>query len=50
MDAIRLLFALAFVGWVMWWVISPPSRAVGRGRALIVAAVCLIVSCIGGIK
>ena len=47
-DLIRVLLVMGLVGWLMWWIISPPSRAVGQMRALIVTAVVLFVSCIGG--
>lgn len=35
-DLIRVLLVMGLVGWLMWWIISPPSRAVGQMRALII--------------
>lgn len=50
MQTIKLLIALVVCGWAMWWILSPPSRAVGRARALIVTVVFLLVSCAMGAK
>ena len=48
LDLIRTLLVMGLVGWLMWWVISPPSRAVGQWRALVLTVVIILVSCIGG--
>lgn len=50
MEILKLLVALTLLAAVMWWVLETPSRAVGQGRAMIVAVVCLLVTCIGEMK
>lgn len=46
-DAIKLIIALALVGWMMWWVFETPSRSQGRARAMVITVVALVLSCAG---
>ena len=50
MELLKALVGLTLLAAVMWWVFETPSRAIGRGRAMIVTVVCLLVTCIGGMK
>lgn len=48
MQTIKGLIAMAVVAWAMWWIISTPSRSLGRARAMVVTIVALLVGCIAG--